>query len=468
MRLIPSSLFGRLTLILVAGLLAAQVASMFLHRGEQESMLSHARSQRAVERIVETIRVLEAATPEQRASALAALDAEDFSVSAVPMSQVSTGAAPGHLADEIAGQLGSEREMHLAGPMRFGPGHMGGPHGMREGRPPGPFGPGAGRMGDGMMRAVDIRLGDGQWVRVSFSPEPPRRALPGGLMTHLLLTIAAVIIVSLIAVRLATRPLQHLAEAADAFGQNLESPPLPETGPAETRRAAKAFNGMQERLKRLIAERGRALAAVSHDLRTPLTRLRLRAELVDDAKLREQIAADLDDMQSMIDTTLQYLRGVHENEPRQPIDMNALLASLAEDVSVLGHQVSVDGSATAPYVGRLSGLKRAIGNLVDNAVKYGQTAAIRVEDDAAQLRVIVEDRGPGIPEEQLAQVTEPYYRLDASRRRDTGGVGLGLAIARDVALHHGGDLVLANRPEGGLRATLVLPRRSARSATGSP
>jgi signal transduction histidine kinase len=465
MRLIPASLFGRLTLILVAGLLTAQVASLWLHRGEQESVLSRARSQRAVERIAEAIKVLEATAPDQRASALAALDTEDFRVAAVPMSEVSMGVAPGHLADEIARQLGTEREMYLAGPMRHGPGYMGGRPGgrpgMREMQPPGPFGPGIGRMGEGMMRGVDIRLGDGQWVRVSFSPEPARSVLPGGIMTHLLLTVVAIIVVSLIAVRLATQPLQHLAEAADAFGQNLESPPLPETGPAETRRAAKAFNGMQERLKRLIAERGRALAAVSHDLRTPLTRLRLRAELVEDVKLREQIAADLDDMQSMIDTTLQYLRGVHENEPRQPIDMNALLESLAEDESVLGRQVSVEGSAAAPYVGRLSALKRAIANLIDNAVKYGQTAAIRIEDDAAELHVIVEDHGPGIPQEQLASVTEPYYRLDASRRRDTGGVGLGLAIARDVALHHGGDLVLANRPEGGLRATLVLPRQTA-------
>ena len=461
MRLIPASLFGRLTLILVAGLLAAQAASTWLHHGEQESVLSRARSQRAVEQIVEAIKVLEATTPERRASAFAALNRDDFQLEAVPPTEVAAGAPPPHLADEIARQLGGEREMRMAGQPHRGAGRMGMPHAMRMGPLPGPFAAGPVRTGDPRLRAVDIRLGDGQWIHVAFAPEPARSGLPGGLLTHLLVMLAAILILSLIAVRIATRPLQHLAAAADAFGQNLESPPLPETGPAETRRAAKAFNGMQERLKRMLAERGRALAAVSHDLRTPLTRLRLRAELVDDAKLRDQIGADLDDMQAMIDSTLQYLRGVHENEPCQPIDMNALLSSLAEDESVLGRRVSLAGAAAKPYTGRLSGLKRAIANLIDNAVKYGGSAAVRVEDGAAQLKVVVEDEGPGIPQDQLASVTEPYYRLDASRSRDTGGIGLGLAIARDVALRHGGDLTLANRPEGGLRATLSLPRHSA-------
>lgn len=282
--------------------------------------------------------------------------------------------------------------------------------------------------------------------------------LPSHFATHLLITLAAVIAVSLVAVRLVTRPLQHLAEAADAFGGDLASPPLAETGPTETRRAAEAFNRMQERLRRLIAERGRALAAVSHDLRTPLTRLRLRAELVDDEGLRAQINADIDDMQAMVESTLDYLRGLRENEALQSIDMEALLQSLVADEQALGHPVSLAGAVRAPYVGRLSTLKRALGNLIDNAVKYGQSARIVIEDSAAELRLSVEDSGPGIAAADLARVVEPYVRLDASRSRETGGVGLGLSIARDAALLHGGQLSLANRPGGGLAATLVLPR----------
>jgi len=283
-------------------------------------------------------------------------------------------------------------------------------------------------------------------------------ALPSRFATHLLITLAAVIAVSLVAVRLVTRPLQHLAEAADAFGSDLESPPLAETGPTETRRAAEAFNRMQDRLRRLIAERGRALAAVSHDLRTPLTRMRLRAELVDDETLRAQINADIDDMQAMVESTLDYLRGLRENEPVQSIDMEALLQSLVADEQALGRQVTLSGSVVAPYLGRMSALKRALGNLIDNAVKYGQSAHVAIEDSAAELRLSVEDEGPGIAETDLARVVEPYVRLEASRSRETGGVGLGLSIARDAALLHGGELRLANRPDGGLAATLVLPR----------
>lgn len=282
--------------------------------------------------------------------------------------------------------------------------------------------------------------------------------LPSRFASHLLITLAAVIAVSLVAVRLVTRPLQRLAEAADAFGGDLESPPLPETGPAETRRAAEAFNRMQDRLRRLIAERGRALAAVSHDLRTPLTRMRLRAELVDDETLRAQINADIDDMQAMVESTLDYLRGLRENEAPQSIDMEALLASLVADAQALGHPVTLAGKAVAPYVGRLSPLKRALGNLIDNAVKYGHSAHIVIADSATELRLCVEDTGPGIAEADLARVIEPYVRLEASRSRETGGVGLGLSIARDAALLHGGRLVLANRADGGLAATLVLPR----------
>ena len=286
--------------------------------------------------------------------------------------------------------------------------------------------------------------------------------LPSRFGTHLVITLAAVIAVSLVAVRLVTRPLQRLAEAADAFGSDLESPPLPETGPTETRRAAEAFNRMQERLRRLIAERGRALAAVSHDLRTPLTRMRLRAELVDDEALRAQINADIDDMQAMVESTLDYLRGLRENEAPQSIDMDALLQSLVADEQALGRPVTLTGRGIAPYVGRLSMLKRAVGNLIDNAVKYGQSAHLVVEDSAAELRLSVEDRGPGIPEAELVRVVEPYVRLEASRSRETGGVGLGLTIARDAAVLHGGKLLLRNHPQGGLVATLILPRDNRR------
>jgi signal transduction histidine kinase len=252
--------------------------------------------------------------------------------------------------------------------------------------------------------------------------------------------------------------LQNLSRAADTLGSNLDAAPLPEAGPIEIRQAAQAFNRMQGRIKRLVDERSRALAAVSHDLRTPLTRLRLRTELVDDPKLRDQMAADLESMTAMIDATLNYLRGLQDSEPARLIDINALLHSLAEDATVLGKEIRVEGQAKTAFNGHLSGLRRALQNLIDNAITYGQCANIRVDDGTDALRLIVEDDGPGIPPADLTRVTEPYYRPDGSRSSETGGVGLGLSIVKDVALIHGGELVLANRPQGGLSATLILPR----------
>lgn len=288
-------------------------------------------------------------------------------------------------------------------------------------------------------------------------------ALPLRFIWHVSLTLGAVILVSLVAVRWATKPLQQMASAATAFAHDLDAPPLAEAGPTEVRRAAEAFNFMQQRLRQLVVERGRALAAVSHDLRTPLTRMRLRAELVDDPTLQSKLNADIDAMQGMVNSVLAYLRGLEDAEPIQPINMEALLSSIVEDEQALGRQVRLEepvhaGTSALSYAGKLSILKRAVTNLVDNAVVHGQHVVVRIEDSPSALTVVVDDDGPGIPDADLARVTEPFVRLDASRSLDTGGVGLGLAIVRDAAAYHGGTLTLENRDSGGLRAILELPR----------
>jgi len=287
-----------------------------------------------------------------------------------------------------------------------------------------------------------------------FSPLPMR------FVWHAALTLVAVIGMSLVAVRWATRPLQRMASAATAFAHDLDAAPLPEAGPLEVRRAAEAFNFMQRRLRRLVVERGRALAAVSHDLRTPLTRMRLRAELVDDPALQGRLHADIDAMEAMVNSVLAYLRGLEDSEPIQPINIDALLSSLVEDARALGRPVTLQAptATPAPYPGKLSVLRRAVTNLIDNAAAHAARVTVRVEDTPGALAVVIEDDGPGIPEADLGRVTEPFVRLDPARGLQTGGVGLGLAIVRDAAAYHGGRLVLANRPEGGLRATLLLPR----------
>jgi len=272
----------------------------------------------------------------------------------------------------------------------------------------------------------------------------------------------------MIAVRQATRPLQQLAQAADRLGHDLDAAPLVPGGSTETRRAAQAFNRMQTRIQHLIRERARALAAVSHDLRTPLTRLRLRTELIDDAQLRDQMASDLASMAAMLDTTLDYLRGLQAHELVRPIDINALLESMAEDALVPGRKIRIDGLAQKPFDGRLTALRRALQNLIDNAFKFGHAVCLQVQDDALRLSITVQDDGPGIAIAELGKVVEPYYRVDSARSQAGDGVGLGLSIVRDMALMHGGELLLANRPQGGLAATIILPREQPLAALAEP
>jgi len=278
-------------------------------------------------------------------------------------------------------------------------------------------------------------------------------------LVMLSLILCVVLGVSLVAMRWVTRPLKQLADAAQAFGQHLDGPPLPTTGPLEAQQAATAFNTMQQQVRQLVAERSRALEAVSHDLRTPLMRLRLRAELVDNDDLRQRMHADIDAMDGMVGGVLGYLRGLHTAEAPQKLDLAALLDSLIDDQQALGRDVAWTTAPTHPQVtrARLEGLRRALTNLLDNAVAHGGTARLGLRNDGTQVCITIDDCGPGIPETELLRVLQPYVRLDAARNTSIGGVGLGLTMAHQAALAHGGTLVLGNRPQGGLRATLCLP-----------
>jgi signal transduction histidine kinase len=272
--------------------------------------------------------------------------------------------------------------------------------------------------------------------------------------------LAAVLVLTLIAARWVTRPLKTLADAAEKLGADINRPPLEESGPLEVVSAARAFNTMQERLATFIRDRTRILAAMSHDLKTPITRLRLRAELLDDEQMRTKFVKDLEEMESMVSATLDFMRGVENREPARPIDIMALLESLQADAAEVAGRVAIGGATAKPYTGHPQALKRCLGNLIDNAIKYGKSATVRVEDAGDALRIFVRDEGPGIPEGELERVFEPFQRLEASRSRDTGGTGLGLGIARNIARAHGGDIALRNVPGGGLEAMVTLPRSS--------
>jgi signal transduction histidine kinase len=304
---------------------------------------------------------------------------------------------------------------------------------------------------------VSVTLPDGD--RVVFRTLTPRPGppMPRRIFVELAVLTALLGLMLYVMTRTITRPLGELARAADSMGGGTQSVKVEERGARELRQATRAFNAMQERLRRYLDSRTRVLAAMSHDLRTPLTRLRLRVESIEDEDLRQRCTADLDEMSSMVRSALAVFRGLNDDEAAVAVDINELVRELQRQYTETGAEVSIEGRAASACVVRPRALKRCLSNLVDNALQHGGRAAIRI-DDSAELVIRICDNGPGIPEDQLEQVFEPFFRLESSRNRDTGGAGLGLSIARDIAQAHGGSLRLANRAEGGLEATLILPR----------
>src|SRR5262249_19495071 len=281
--------------------------------------------------------------------------------------------------------------------------------------------------------------------------------LPRGLFANLAFLAIVMSIALFVTARSITRPLSDLARAADSVGRDLRQPRIAERGARELRNAARAFNTMQDRLQRYLDSRSRVLAAMSHDLKTPLTRLRLQVEMLEDSAAQTRLGKQLDEMESMVHGALALFRGLDDNEEFTPIDINDMLATLQSEFAEMSARVSVEGRAARSILGKPQALRRCLTNLIANAVKYGTQAWVIVEDGPA-LVIRVRDDGPGIPEDQLERVFEPFYRIESSRNRDTGGTGLGLSIAQDVVQAHGGSLVLTNLPVNGLEATVTLPR----------
>uniref|UniRef100_A0A9E7ZKR0 histidine kinase n=1 Tax=Bosea sp. NBC_00436 TaxID=2969620 RepID=A0A9E7ZKR0_9HYPH len=311
---------------------------------------------------------------------------------------------------------------------------------------------------DRHMMLVSIRLDDGSWVNFSSSTLGAAQHPDWSLTAIMICFAVGIVVVALLLLRWATRPLRDLALAAERFSLDQAPQSLPEDGPAEVRRAARAFNTMRERIQRLVAERMQAMAAVSHDLRTPITRLRLRSELLDDDATRRLIDADLGEMEEMIDSTLEYLRGGVSSEALRPIDLASVIETIVDEHLDQGHKISLSGLNAAPILGRVLPLKRAFSNIIGNAVKYGASAGIAITEADGHVVVVVEDKGSGIPPAEMERVFHPFVRLEESRGRETGGSGLGLTIAQAVAQSHEGAITLENRSEGGLRVTVSLPR----------
>lgn len=282
----------------------------------------------------------------------------------------------------------------------------------------------------------------------------------GALLRYLGFVLLAVSPFVLWAVHLSTRQIDKMLATVEQFGRNPNSPPVPESGPEELRKAARAINAMRDRILQHIEERTRILAAIAHDLQTPLTRLRLRAEALEGGAQRERIISDIEYMANLVTEGLDYARSEHLCETPSVIEVNHWLEGMVDDAQDAGWRCTLRGRAQAPFTGALRALTRAIQNLIDNALKFGTEAEIEIDDSSERLTIRVLDNGPGLSDALVQKVFDPFFRAEMSRNRETGGSGLGLSIARNIVRAHGGDIRLNSRAQGGLAIVVELPRRS--------
>jgi signal transduction histidine kinase len=305
---------------------------------------------------------------------------------------------------------------------------------------------------------LGVRLHDASWivfatpVRLWGPPTAVRWAIRVGFLC------ISVLLISAIAARQFAKPIKRLAQAVQEFGRNPNAPPMDAVGPQELRQVINTFNEMQGRIQKFLSHRTMMLAAISHDLRTPLTRMRLRGELIEDDEQQQRHFRDVDEMQEMVDGALALFRDDAVNEASFAFDLAQLLMSIVHEYADQKIEIGYDGPAHTIYTGRMLSIKRAVRNVVDNALKYATPPVIELLAEPAAYLIIVRDRGPGIPQQALESVLLPYYRMERSRNRMTGGVGLGLTVVQSIVHSHGGDIVLRNGSAGGLEAQLTLPR----------
>lgn len=309
---------------------------------------------------------------------------------------------------------------------------------------------------------AQVKLNNGDWLYLAtLLPDPyildKNRVLTRDRWWSLGATLLVVGVLCFLFVRWQTRPLRRLAESADAFGRGLDHAPVAESGMRELDATAEAFQAMKLRIQRYLNDRERLFAAISHDLRTPITRLRLQAEMIDDDDLRASLDEDLEELEMMVKGALQTVRDSDIHEDPRPVDLGALLNKLAMEKRLAGDEVSVEVQTDVQFIGKPLALKRALINLIDNAIHYGEKAEVGLRVFGDQVEIGIRDHGPGLSDVDHERLFKPYTRLEHGKTMNSGGMGLGLGIAQSIIHGHGGDLHLANHPEGGLVVTLQLP-----------
>lgn len=454
-RLLPRTMAGQLILTILAALLAAQAVSLWMFFDERGLAVRNALGLEAADRAANVARLLAEVPVELHPAILRAANSSlaRFSLDAEPVVGHS-GHGDSFIAQRIRAQLfgidgeirvETHSKLHPVSPMSGMTPEMARMHGQM------PLAMAT------VETQIAIALGPDRWLNVTarFHRPPLQWAWPQ--VATFGLTALMVVLVLWLVLRRLTGPLRALAGAADRLGRGEEIAPLPSTGPDELRRLTAAFNEMQARLGRFVTERAQVFAALGHDLRSPLTALRVRAEMVEDDETRERLIASIAEMQDMAEATLSFARGTATSEPVVDTDLTGLLSDLIEELPD-PRSATLAASGPVGLRARPTALRRALRNLIENAVRYGERARIALSQDPGEVRITIADDGPGIPEADRARVFDPFVRLEASRSRTTGGTGLGLSIARTIVLAHGGSISLGVASGGGLAVVVTLPR----------
>lgn len=452
MRLLPESLLGRVIVLIAAALLVAQLVNLGLLLNEREKLRLAKTLDPAIGILVGAVERFQGADEADAARAVEAMTRRGARFEVLPRSvfgmrrvaQDSTLEARIRSALEVSGlSVGGLQAGWIAMPAAEAMERTGGP--PHRVRPP------------HSVMLVAAEVAPSTWLNARLFVFEPGDGLVWRLFAATFVLYAIVLAAAFfVAMRLAG-PLRDLTAAAERFSGQESGEPLSPRGPADVRRAMEAFNSMRARIVELLREKDQTLGAIGHDLRTPLASLRIRAENVDDEAERARMVATIGQMSQTLDDVLTLSRSGRPAETRRPVDVTALVDDVVEEFREAGAEVAFAPAPRLVATLRPNGLKRALRNLVDNAVKYGGSASVSVSQQDSGIVIAVEDDGPGIAADQIEQVTQAFYRVEGSRSRETGGIGLGLAIARSLVAAEGGRIELANRQHGGLRATLCLP-----------
>lgn len=475
--LIPRRLAPQLILLLLAALIFSQVVSFVLLGRERQVALANLARDNALWRTANVVKLLEATPPRLQKQVLRTVSntRTRFSIGDTPVVAETGGdeSMEARLADYLKRKLDHDRQARVA--VIYNERFQEEKWRERSSPPP----EGRDRSSHGSMQAMHdrrddyfkkyrwfslkgvqlfaaIELKNGQWLNIESNFRLPKPSFVPILLPIVIMALLTILIIWVSVYRL-TKPLRTLEAAANDLGRGADVKPLKEAGPAEVQAVTRSFNQMQERLTRFISDRTRMLAAISHDLRTPITSLRIRAEFIDDDEDRERMIATLDEMQAMVEETLAFTREDSKQEELRSVDLGGLLESIANDQEDMGNHVSVEAHNRVVLKCRPMSLKRAFQNLIGNAIRYGEQAEVSFRVDEAHAEVRIADKGPGIPQNRLEDVFEPFVRLEESRNEETGGIGLGLAITRSIIHAQGGTIRLENGEENGLVAIVRLP-----------